>query len=117
MFIAQDRVKLMPVYKPLNQVILPRSICHLPYNNDGFITSSVSDLETIKRIRLTYEQTGYIFDPHTAVGLVAGLGKENKLPFVTLATAHPAKFPSLLLKALPDVRVSHPTIELWRFAK
>ncbi len=84
----------------------------LPYNNDGFVTSSVSDMETIKRIRLTYEQTGYILDPHTAVGLVAGLRKRNnEIPLVTLATAHPAKFPSLLLKALPDVRVSHPTIE------
>ena len=69
-------------------------------------------METIKRIRLTYEQTGYILDPHTAVGLVAGLRKKNnEIPLVTLATAHPAKFPSLLLKALPDVRVSHPTIE------
>ena len=85
----------------------------LPDNNDGFITSSVSDLETIKRIRSTYDRTGYILDPHTAVGLDAGFRKrKNKLPLVTLATAHPAKFPSLLLEALPEVRVMHPIIEL-----
>ncbi|MBT07772.1 MAG: threonine synthase [Pseudomonadota bacterium] len=85
----------------------------LPDNNDGFITSSVSDLETIKRIRSTYDRTGYILDPHTAVGLDAGFRKrKNKVPLVTLATAHPAKFPSLLLKALPEVQVLHPIIEL-----
>ena len=69
-------------------------------------------METIKRIRLTYDKTGYILDPHTAVGLDAGLRKRNnKIPLVTLATAHPAKFPSLLEEALPDVQVSHPIIE------
>ena len=84
----------------------------LPSNNDGFVTSSVSDMETIKRIRLAYERTGYILDPHTAVGLEAGLRKRNnEIPLVTLATAHPAKFPSLLEEALPEARVSHPIIE------
>ena len=84
----------------------------LPSNNDGFVTSSVSDMETIKRIRLTYERTGYILDPHTAVGLHAGLRtRNNEIPLVTLATAHPAKFPSLLEEALPEVQVSHPIIE------
>ena len=84
----------------------------LPSNNDGFVTSSVSDMETIKRIRLTYERTGYILDPHTAVGLDAGLRKRNnEIPLVTLATAHPAKFPSLLEEALPEAEVSHPIIE------
>jgi len=84
----------------------------LPSNNDGFVTSSVSDMETIKRIRLTYERTGYILDPHTAVGLEAGLRKRNnEIPLVTLATAHPAKFPSLLEEALPEAQVSHPIIE------
>ena len=69
-------------------------------------------METIKRIRLTYERTGYILDPHTAVGLHAGLRtRNNEIPLVTLATAHPAKFPSLLEEALPEVQVSHPIIE------
>ena len=53
----------------------------LPENNDGFVTSSVSDLETIKRIRYTYERTGYILDPHTAVGLAAGFRK-RKMKFL-----------------------------------
>tara|TARA_B100001093_G_scaffold191935_1_gene184424 strand:- start:915 stop:1760 length:846 start_codon:yes stop_codon:yes gene_type:complete len=84
----------------------------LPANNDGFVTSSVSDIETIKRMRLTYDRTGYILDPHTAVGLDVGSRKRNhEIPLVSLATAHPAKFPSLLSEALPEVRVSHPIIE------
>ena len=85
----------------------------LPHDNDGFITSSVSDIETIERIRYTYERTGYVLDPHTAVGLEAGVRKrKHDIPLVSLATAHPAKFPSLLSKALPEVRVSHPIIDL-----
>ena len=84
----------------------------LPPKNDGFVTSSVSDMETMERIRLTYERTGYILDPHTAVGLDAGLRKRNnEIPLVTLATAHPAKFPLLLEEALPEAQVSHPIID------
>ena len=45
-------------------------------------------------IRETLDQTGYLLDPHTAVGLhVAREKAERGTPMVTLATAHPAKFP------------------------
>ena len=89
------------------------NLSDLPENNDGFVTASVSDIETVRRIRLVHERTGYILDPHTAVGLDAGLRKGNQeIPLVCLATAHPAKFPSLLSEALPGVTVSHPSIDL-----
>ena len=45
-------------------------------------------------IRETLEETGYLLDPHTAVGLhVARELADPAVPMVTLATAHPAKFP------------------------
>ena len=48
------------------------------------------------------ERTGYIVDPHTAVGLhavdVLGLGRER--PVVCLSTAHPAKFPDAVVRAI-----------------
>ena len=57
---------------------------------DGFTYSD----ETIKTaIRETYQQTGYLLDPHGACAYLAL--KEAKAPNETgvfLATAHPAKF-------------------------
>ena len=45
-------------------------------------------------IRETLEQTGYLLDPHTAVGLHVAREMGNAaVPTVALATAHPAKFP------------------------
>lgn len=49
-------------------------------------------------MRRTYEQSGQVLDPHTAIGLAAarrigeGADLPADVPVVTLATAHPAKF-------------------------
>jgi threonine synthase len=37
--------------------------------------------------------TGELIDPHTAVGYAAARRADGAEPMVTLATAHPAKFP------------------------
>lgn len=58
-----------------------------------FDSVSTDQIETIRTIRDVYEETGYVLDPHTAVGVSAakkGSGKDR--PMVCLATAHPAKF-------------------------
>ena len=57
---------------------------------------AVTDAETTASMRRVHEETGYLADPHTAVGLEAarrarGRGLEG--PVVVLSTAHPAKFP------------------------
>lgn len=46
-------------------------------------------------VRETYEQTGEVIDPHTAVGVHAAqqAGLDPSVPRVILSTAHPAKFP------------------------
>ena len=45
-------------------------------------------------------ETGYILDPHTAVGVhVAARMEKPSAPMVTLATAHPAKFPDAVKQA------------------
>ena len=51
---------------------------------------------------------GEIVDPHTAVGLGAAqrCRRITQVPMVTLATAHPAKFPDAIVDAVghgPDV--------------
>jgi threonine synthase len=53
----------------------------------------VSQPATLARMKTLFDQTGYIADPHTALALEAAAGVDaGKRHFVTLATAHPAKF-------------------------
>ena len=72
-----------------------------------FISSFVDDVETLETIRRFYQQTGYILDPHTAVGVaVARKVRNPEYPLVCLATAHPAKFGDAVIKAIgqePDL--------------
>ncbi|MFO8240937.1 MAG: hypothetical protein R6T90_08065, partial [Dissulfuribacterales bacterium] len=68
-----------------------------------FVSASIDQATTIKTIRDTYEETGYIIDPHTAVGVAAAERLKADLqngPTVCLATAHPAKFPDALNNAI-----------------
>jgi threonine synthase len=69
---------------------------------DGvFVAERVDDAQTIDVIRQTYESTGMFVDPHTAVGLGAAQRVRSSIagPMVTLATAHPAKFPDAVERA------------------
>ncbi len=69
---------------------------------------AASEAEVSTKIRETLAQCGTLIDPHTAVGLVAA-DKTGALtsPRVTLATAHPAKFPDAVERAT-GVRPSLP---------
>lgn len=64
---------------------------------------SVTDEETLDEIRRTYERTGTILDPHTAVGVHSArtvFGSVFSKPVIVAATAHPGKFPEVIEKAL-----------------
>ncbi len=66
-----------------------------------FLSRSVNEEETLDTIRQFYRSTGYILDPHTAVGVKAGqVMREQDTPMVCLATAHPAKFGDAVEKAI-----------------
>lgn len=65
-----------------------------------FLSSAVTQEETLETIREFFKETNYILDPHTAVGVRAGLKFKDNLPLICLATAHPAKFPETVSKAL-----------------
>ncbi len=69
---------------------------------------AVTETDTTATISDIYRTTGYLADPHTAVGLAAaGRAKHRQdQPMITLATAHPAKFPDAVARAIgrkPDV--------------
>jgi len=68
-----------------------------------FLAERVDDTETLEVIGRTYRESGMLLDPHTAVGvgaveklLAAGVLEHT---VVTLATAHPAKFPDAVERA------------------
>ena len=62
-----------------------------------FQARAVNDEETLEQIRRTYEEEGYILDPHTAVGVRAA---SDWGECVCLATAHPAKFGEAVARAI-----------------
>ncbi len=75
---------------------------------DTFSAYRCDDDETQTMMTKCYKETGYMLDPHTAVGLSAGLqaGRDTEVPLVALACAHPAKFPDAVEKAIgirPDL--------------
>jgi threonine synthase len=71
-----------------------------------FAAHRVNEAQTVATIAHVYRETGMVVDPHTAVGIAAGrrarASEEVRAgtPLVHLATAHPAKFPDAVEKAV-----------------
>ena len=67
-----------------------------------FRGARLDDAATARVIRATYERSGQVVDPHTAVGLGAGalLHRDPSTPLVSVSTAHPAKFPDAVEYAI-----------------
>ncbi len=65
-----------------------------------FDAGRASEEEAADAARTLHREAGYLADPHTAVGLsVARRFGRRDTPMVTLATAHPAKFPDAVAAA------------------
>jgi threonine synthase len=70
--------------------------------HEVFDSARVDDDAVARVIAATYELTGHVVDPHTAVGLGAAAlrNRDGSIPMVCLATAHPAKFPDAVEAAI-----------------
>ena len=67
---------------------------------ESFDSGRVSEDETLATIKHTLEHSAELVCPHTAVGIkVAEEHRSADVPMITLATAHPAKFPAAVEKA------------------
>ncbi len=68
---------------------------------EKFSACRVGEEETLAIMAETLARTGEIVDPHTAVGIAAARAakSQTEAPLVTLATAHPAKFPDAVYRA------------------
>ncbi len=58
-----------------------------------FASESCSEENTKNTIKSVYNESGYLIDTHTAVGVYAARSMKTESCVVVLATAHPAKFP------------------------
>lgn len=62
---------------------------------DIYASGRVSEDETSAQIAASLQSSGELLCPHSAVGVhVAEIERQTGTPMITLATAHPAKFPA-----------------------
>lgn len=88
-FLAQER----------HLVFNPETIVRI---REDFSARRVSEVEVIATIRDFYQETGYVLDPHTAVGVKAGQEFCTPRPMICLATAHPGKFGAAVSQAIGE---------------
>ncbi|MFT9400426.1 threonine synthase [Acetobacter sp.] len=61
---------------------------------------ALDDGETEAEIKALHQNSNYLADPHSAIGIAAGRKfREAGVPMVAMATAHPAKFPDAMVAA------------------
>ncbi len=84
----------------------------------GFSSCSISDELTLNTVKRYWKEKSYLLDPHGAVAIAAAeiIQKDESIKTLCFTTAHPAKFPDIIKKALraedqiPD-QASHPSLE------
>jgi len=95
---AQVVRNLMADLKTSGSYTLPDHV--RTYIADLFVAGTANQAQTLETMAQVYTRSGYLADPHTAVAIrVAEQMDMGAVPMVTLATAHPAKFPDAVEKA------------------
>ena len=65
-----------------------------------FASGRCSEADTSATIAKVYAATGEVLCPHSAVGVHVAMAHQTATPMITLATAHPAKFPDAVAAAM-----------------
>lgn len=100
----KDPAKVAEAMRSLDQT----SVLTIPDDISGkiktdFAAQSVSENEVTNVIRMFYGENQYLLDPHTAVGVRAGLdNKSSGRPMICLSTAHPGKFGDAVTSAVGE---------------
>jgi len=79
--------------------IAPGALKKIRATFDAYATSEAECAGEMARV---YRESGYVLDPHTAIGVGAArraLANKPATPMIVLATAHPAKFPDAVERA------------------
>ncbi|MCT7358382.1 threonine synthase [Thalassolituus pacificus] len=66
-----------------------------------FDSYAVNEDSTVTTMQEVFGETGYLLDPHTAIGVKAAreCRRNPRIPMITLGTAHPVKFEDAVLRA------------------
>ncbi len=92
---------LMREFERDRRMVLPDAVRR--YIAADFCADRADESEVSAKIRKIFDDAGMLIDPHTAVGLVVldKLRRRGEIdgPAVSLATAHPAKFPDAVKAA------------------
>lgn len=90
---------------------MPFSPGELERIREDFRSASVGRAETLATIAAVHRSTGYLLDPHTAVGVAAAriCAKGEETP-ICLATAHPAKFGDVVEEAIGSAPPLPPSV-------
>lgn len=106
---SPQRVKeAMDGFKAKGEIRLADGAVSDPWLVSGKCTAE----NTLKTIGDLYRETGYLADPHTAVGIaVSREFAREESPMLCLSTAHPAKFGDAILKATGSDLAHHPVLD------
>ena len=85
-----------------------------PPGDEVFMATAVDAGGTLEAIREVHRTTGYVADPHTAVGLAAARRLSVPGPVICMGAAHPAKFPEAVNEAVGEPVAVHPALESLR---
>lgn len=94
----------MKQLKETGSVVVPEYV--IEKARETFGSERIDDEETVSTIKAVYTTNPekYVLDPHTAVGVAATkriISKDNsEVKYISLSTAHPAKFSEVVNKAL-----------------
>ena len=96
--------RLMDMSSPSN---MPRlmALCggSLDQLRNDIASATVNDDQIIRTIRETFDKTGYIADPHTAVAIASLDSRVDKSrPALVMSTASPSKSPEVMKLALGE---------------
>jgi threonine synthase len=70
---------------------------------ETFDAHSASEIDCRDEMVRAWRESAYVLDPHTAIGVSAarrGLARDPAIPMIVLGTAHPAKFPDAVERAI-----------------
>ncbi|MAE21606.1 MAG: threonine synthase, partial [Pseudomonas sp.] len=70
-----------------------------------FDSLAVDEATTVEVMKTVFEESGYLLDPHTAIGVKAAreCRRNPNIPMITLGTAHPVKFEDAVQRAGYDM--------------
>jgi len=109
--IKQDAAGFLPPLPSSSRGKISFSQQELQQVRQDFRSASVDRQATLETIRQFKHDTGYLLDPHTAVGVRAAQELvTDDTPVVCLATAHPAKFGEAVVEATGDAVPVPPAI-------